>query len=320
MHILSGKDIQHLAIKHDFTQVIEQAALNAGSSNLQLPEREQIAAGNSTHLLMPVYEKAYFSTSLLSVTPGNSNTGSDTFQGMVSLNSSETGSPLCLLNGTAVQGLRMGALSGVGYQYLAPAGASVLGIVGAGVQGYYQGLLLAREKGIEKIILFDKDLWKAEQMVEKLKQETSVSDISAADEIEHLLMESNVVVTATSSEQPVLPNDKMLLNGKTYIATGSFKPNMTELPKALFPHLKKCVVDTRTALRESGDLIEPVINSRLHIDNVITLAEYISAKKPPELGRTRLFKAAGSALFDLYLAREIYRLARENRMGTVIDF
>ena len=320
MRILTTENIHHLSKTINFTGVIEKAALRAEEGESLTPERQQIAHEKNTHLLMPVYEKNYFSTSLLAVYPDNSQKNKETFQGMVSLNSGETGEPLCLLNGSAVRGLRMGGLSGCGIRHLAPADVSVLGIVGSGIQAYYHGVSILKEKTFDKILLFDPNLWKTEQMSEKLKQETKIADISVADDIMHLIMESNVIVTATNSSQPILPNDKPFLHGKTFIATGSFKPNMTELPKAIFPHIKKCIVDTRTALRESGDLIEPVINSRLHIDNVITLGQFIKEKEHIQLGKTRLFKTVGSALFDMYVALELYKAAEQKEIGTEIEF
>ncbi|MCF8232248.1 MAG: hypothetical protein K9J27_08670 [Bacteroidales bacterium] len=320
MRILSAKDIHRLAENVNFANVIEKAADKAEGNNFLMPERQQLAHKENTHLFMPVYGNKYFSTSLLSVFPGNSQKTKEAIQGVISLNDGETGEPVCLLNGPAVNGLRAGAVSACGIRHLAPSEAAVLGIVGAGSQGYYQGISILKEKTFNKVLLFDTDLWRAEQMVEKLKQETKVSDISVADDIMNLVTESHIVVTVTNSAKAVLPDDKVLLHGKTFIATGSFKPNMVELPKALFRHLKKCVVDSRTALRESGDLIEPIINSNLHIDNVITLGQLVETKEPVDMGQTRLLKTVGEAIHDLYIASELFNMAIKNDMGHEINF
>ena len=318
MRILSSKDIIHLAKKTILHKAIAVAVQKAEEK--ELPERLQLAHEDRTHLIMPAYALAYFSTSLLSVFPGNSRNKIESIQGMVSLNDGETGEPICLLNGRALNGIRSGAVSAFGIAHLAPEESSVLGIVGSGIQGYYQGISILNEHKFDKVLLFDSDLWKAEQMAEKLKQETKVADITVADDTESLVAESDVIVTATNSGEPVLPDDKALLHGKTYIATGSFKPNMTELPKALFFHLNECIVDTKTALKESGDLIEPVINNNLHIDNILTLGQYVNRSKQVNHGKTRLLKTVGLAIHDLHIAHELFELAQKQDAGTIVDF
>jgi len=320
MLLLSAKDILKTSRKINLVDIIEEAAVAESRRDLQAPERQQIAYGSNTHLIMPAYGDEYFLTGLLSIHPGNSKKGAETIQGTTSLNSAETGEPLCLLHGPSLNGLRTGATSLTGVKHLVPSGSKVLGIVGLGFQGYYQGISILNEHKFEKVLLFDTDLWKAEQMVEKFKQESKIANISVADDVESLMAECDIIVTATNSGQPVLPDDKPLLHGKTFIATGSFKPNMAELPKSLFEHLNKCIIDTKTALRESGDLIEPVINSRFHIDNVVTLGEYLENKDRYNLGKTRLFKTVGSAVYDYYIAKSLYEKAIEENTGQTVKF
>ena len=320
MITLNSNDILNTSRKINLVDIIEEAAVAESRRVLQASERQQIANGDNTQLIMPAYGDEYFLTSLLSIHPGNSKKGAETIQGTASLNSAETGEPVCLLHGPSLNGLRTGATSSAGVKHLAPAETKVLGIVGLGFQGYYQGISILKEHKFEEVLLFDTDLWKAEQMVEKFKQETKVANIAVADNIETLVAESDIIVTATNASRPVLPDDKPLLHGKTFFATGSFKPNMAELPKSLFEHLNKCIVDTKTALRESGDLIEPVINSRLHIDNVVTLGEYLENKNRYNLGKTRLFKTVGSAVYDYYIAKSLYEKAIEENTGQTVEF
>jgi ornithine cyclodeaminase/alanine dehydrogenase-like protein (mu-crystallin family) len=75
---------------------------------------------------------------------------------------------------------------------------------------------------------------------------------------EELLSKTNIVIAATTSQVPVLPDDASLLKGKHFISIGSYKPSMQELPDAVYKLAGKLVVDSESARHETGDIINPV--------------------------------------------------------------
>ncbi|MEA3505684.1 MAG: ornithine cyclodeaminase family protein [Bacteroidota bacterium] len=317
MLILCKENIKKIAEENlsEITDAVEQAVIRAEKNDFLMPERMHISQGDNTHLVMPVYSNKRFSTKLVSVFPGNAKNNIPVINGMMSLNSSETGEPLALLNGASVTGYRTGAVGAVGVRHLADENVVSLGIVGAGVQGYHQILAASKEREFKRILIFDIDSAKADDLKQKLKFVLHDFVIDVLDDIDVFTKQCDVIITATTSKTPVLPANKTLLFGKTIISIGSFKPDMKEIPNEIFKNIDKCFVDTKTALSESGDMIEPIVNSIFHIDNIFTLGSYILNKESVKLKNTRFFKSVGMALFDLYVADKIYEIAIRDNIG-----
>ena len=82
--------------------------------------------------------------------------------------------------------------------------------------------------------------------------------VNAASSSVDLVKNSDLIIATTTSNTPVIDNDKDLLKGKIFIGVGSYKPGMREFPDALFYNVNQIFVDTPMALKESGDLQIPI--------------------------------------------------------------
>ncbi|MCG4722905.1 hypothetical protein L0M81_13290, partial [Alistipes putredinis] len=74
---------------------------------------------------------------------------------------------------------------------------------------------------------------KAVNLKNELEKELKNINIHIVETSRELVQKSEVIVTATTSYQPVIEEDKELLRGKHIIAIGSYKPDMRELPDTL---------------------------------------------------------------------------------------
>lgn len=142
-----------------------------------------------------------------------------------------------------------------------------------------------------------------------------VEIILASDVVE--LTNSEIIITATPSTIPVLPDDKELLKGKHIIAIGSYKYEMRELPPALYQVLDDVYIDTELAAEESGDLIVPVEEGWMTKEDYKIFGkvydELVKADKSQV--KTTLYKSVGMALFDLLVAEAIYKSALDKKIG-----
>ena len=82
--------------------------------------------------------------------------------------------------------------------------------------------------------------------------------ITPGDDVGELLARTDVVIAATTSAEPVLPDDPALLAGKHFISVGSYRPAMQELPDAVYRLAGHLVLDSDFARHEVGDAINPV--------------------------------------------------------------
>jgi ornithine cyclodeaminase len=131
--------------------------------------------------------------------------------------------------------------------------------------------------------------------------------------------QTDLVITATPSITPVIPDNEKLIQGKTFVGFGSYKPEMREFPESLFRNLKCLFVDTDHAINESGDLIDPLNNEWISKEQVITAGKLVSGEEKADLSETLLFKSVGMALFDLVVSDYIYRKAKEQGIGTEVE-
>jgi|AntRauTorckE6833_2_1112554.scaffolds.fasta_scaffold04883_7 ornithine cyclodeaminase/alanine dehydrogenase-like protein (mu-crystallin family) len=234
MRILNKKTIEDLTEAHAVTDIAEQAIKGQPRKTYVVPDRQYTTHGDITYLYSPVFGPEMGGLKTIAVRKGGRSAANHTISGTMQLFDTNTHQLLALLDGATLTGITTGAAGAVGVRHLAPTGAKRLGMVGAGVQGFYQAIAADAERAFQQIMVFDRDMWKTEQAVEKIKQHTYCKNVIPASTIEELLTDSEVIITATNSSVPVLPEDKPILYGKTYIATGSCSPGMRELPITLF--------------------------------------------------------------------------------------
>ena len=319
MIVLNKEDIEILVVFDELMDKIEEAYDVFYKNEYFMPPRPTVEYKNKTLLYMPCFTQNIFGTKILTVFPENRNIGEPAIDGLMLLNDYETGKPLVIMDGKTITSLRTGAVGGVGVRHLSKENASSVGIIGAGIQGYYQTLYACATRKIKNVLVynaFNKDLT---PFVNKLKNglnDDSIS-ISVNNSMEDFLSKSDIVITATTSNTPVLPNDASLLKGKCFIGIGSYKPSMREYPDAIFSLLEKVYVDLPFACEESGDLSVPIENSILDESKVKTFSDFLALKEKAE-GDTTFFKSVGMGLFDLIISEAIYKKAIEKNIGQVL--
>lgn len=319
MLAISEQDITSAASVDELTDAMEFAFRAYASGEFLMPDRMHVHSGENTLLLMPCFMEHSFSTKLVSVFPGNTSTNQPVIQGVVILNDGKTGKPLALLNGPKLTATRTAAVGSLGIRYLADKKADTLGIIGVGVQGMHQAIFACRQRPFKKLTIFARRSHSLSGFEQEMGEQFPHIKINKAKSVEELLDNSRVVITATSSHTPVMPDDKGLLKGKCFIGIGSFKPDMREFPRALYQLVDKIYTDTEFANKESGDLAEPLRQGWISESQVTTLSDLISGKKVLESNPTKCFKSVGMALFDLVAAELIYKKAKEKNLGTVVN-
>ncbi len=320
MIYLTEKDILEAISFDDLLDTIEASMYIYENKEYHMPQRLHIDHEEGTLLLMPCFIKDYYGTKLVSLFPHNPEKNIPVLTGIMVLNDAQTGQPLALLNGPALTALRTAAVGSVSIRHLTPEDTESLGIVGAGVQAFYQVWVACSARKLKDIYVFDLYPEKTTELVEKLSKVILDVKLHAASSIEDLLEKSQVVITATTSFEPVLPDKEELLADKHFIGIGSYKPTVREFPQALYNLLKTVFIDTDTALEESGDLIVPLKNNWIRPEQVITLGRFlIEGKSSDELkNETTFFKSVGMALFDVCASKLIYKNAIQKGLGQQI--
>lgn len=232
---------------------------------------------------------------------------------VVSLFSLQDGSLIAVLEADRLGQVRTGAASGVAARYLARDGAATLGLIGTGRQAETQ---LAAIRGalpaIERAVVWSRS-------PERLSAFCSANGAEPAESAQEAAA-CDVVVTATSSRDPVVRGD-WLREGALVCAVGANRPHARELDNAALERASfVCCDSVEDARLESADLIEPVATGVLDWLEVHELHEVVAGETT---GRQRdadlvLFKSNGIAPWDVAIAAEAVRLARERGVGRVL--
>lgn len=250
-------------------------------------------------LLMPATDGELAITKLVTVHPGNDARGLPSIQAEVLVLEARTGRRLLLLEGAAVTARRTAALSLLAAQRLAPVPAGPLLVVGAGVQARAHLEALAAGLGVrEAYIAARTPAHAAALAAHARRQGLTAQDVATPEEV---LDRAPLIVTATTSRAPVLPD--RVREDVLVIAVGAYQPTMAELPPALVRRARLYVDTLEGAQAEAGDLIQAGVDWA----QVTPLEQALDGPRP-ERGPV-IFKSVGHALWDLAAAR----LARQQR-------
>ena len=315
MIILSKAEIEALADPNEMMDTIEEAYRIFGANEFYMPPRPVVEHENKTLMYMPCYTKEIIGTKILSIFPENSKLGLPSIDGVVLLNDHTTGAPIAVMDGQAVTAWRTGAVGGVGIRLLSRKDCHTVGIVGAGVQGFYQAVYACAAREIHTVYVFNHSSRDLTDYLERLRKAIADPKVEVVQckTVEELVKASDIICTATPSEKPVLPNDKELLSGKCIIAIGSYTPQMREIPDVIWDLVDHVYIELPYACEESGDLSQPIDEGRLTTDKTVLMDQFLSSGADEEeiTKKTTYFKSVGMGLFDVCIAQKLLEKAKE---------
>ncbi|MHB8574287.1 MAG: ornithine cyclodeaminase family protein [Dehalococcoidia bacterium] len=276
----------------------------SGESVRVLASMPGALAGNSGATASAGQEPEALGAKLVSVFPANPARGLESHHGLVLLFDPETGRPQAVMDGTFITTARTAAVSAVSVDLLARPDASVLAVIGAGVQARAHLWALAGVRPFREARVASRDPAHARALAESTAPHLPFPVIAVADAAA-AVRGADVVVTATSAATPVVQRH-WLKPGVHVVAVGSSTSDARELDSETVRDAL-LVVDSRTgALAESGDILTPLragIIDEAHIH--AELGELLAGLRP---GRTSadqitLYKSLGLAVQDLAAAR-----------------
>jgi ornithine cyclodeaminase/alanine dehydrogenase-like protein (mu-crystallin family) len=291
--ILDEDDVRRLLSIRDLVPAVEGALADLSAGRAVQPLRTVVPVADHEGFLgvMPAYAGA-LGAKLVTFFPDNRDV--PTHHAIVVLFRPETGEPLVIMDGRLLTEMRTGAVSAAATKALARADASVLAILGSGVQArsHLEALRLVRNFREVRV-------WSPRRAKEFAEEFV----VQAADSAEGAVRGADVVVVATTSKTPVL-HGEWLSPGAHVNAVGASRPDWRELDDDVLSRARIFVESREAASRESGDVI-----AAGRIDGEI--GEVFAGKAP---GRTSaqeitLFKSVGVAVEDLAAADLVYRAA-----------
>jgi ornithine cyclodeaminase len=318
--VLNQQEVEQLLDMEGCIEAMAEALASLARGEVHVPLRAVVRpAGEDTFIgLMPAHRGGgapLYSLKTVCVFPDNPKRGLDAHQGTVTLFDGETGETRAVMNASAITAIRTAAVSAVATRLLAREDASVLGILGAGVQArsHLEALRLVRD--FDRVRIFSPTAAHAEALAAE-------ADAEAVGSAEEAVRGADVVVTATSSLDPVLRRE-WLEPGAHVNAVGGRPPAMRELDVATVADSAFYVDRRESAENEAFDYRDALESGAIGPDHIRgEIGEVLIGAAP---GRTSpeeltVFRSLGLAVEDLAAAEYVLRRARESGVGVEVPF
>ena len=312
MQIIGGADI-HRAL--DFPSLIDALrAMFQGGCEVPARHHHRVAAATAedipgaegtpgTLLVMPAWQVGRaLGIKIVTVFPDNTRRSLPAVHGSYLLLDAATGLPRALLDGTALTLRRTAAASALAADFLARPDSAVHLMVGTGALAPHLVAAHAAVRPIRQTRIWGRDPGKAAALAARLV-EAGIAAAPAA-ELEEAVATSDIVSCATLAREPLI-SGAWLRPGTHLDLVGGFTPEMREADDAAIARAR-VYVDTDAALREAGDIVQPLGSGHLAREQIVgdlfglTRGTCSGRRDPAEI---TLFKSVGTALEDLAAAQ-----------------
>jgi ornithine cyclodeaminase/alanine dehydrogenase-like protein (mu-crystallin family) len=316
--VLSHDDVRRLLPMDECIELMGNVLADFARGNLWQPLRSVMRPPDQSSLmgLMPAHRsepQAAYGLKAICVFPENPARGLDAHQGGVLLFDGATGELRALLDGSAVTRVRTAAVSAVATRALAREDAKELAIIGAGVQARSHLEALPHVREFEHVRIWSRTPERAQAAAAE-----SSLPIDVAESAEAAVRGADVVVTATSSREPVVEHD-WLAPGAHVNAVGSSIPTTRELDTETMSSAALFCDARESLVNEAGDyLLSGLAPERIRAE----LGEVLVGTAEGRLTADELtvFKSLGLAVEDLAAAEHVYERARAEGVGSAVPF
>lgn len=315
--VLNHAEVEQLLGMNDCLDVMAAALEALAREQAYQPLRPVVRAPDVPGFmgLMPAYsQRDGWGLKVVNIYPDNPKRGLDAHQGAVLLFDGETGETKAVMNASAITAIRTAAVSGVATRLLARDDASVLAILGAGVQARSHLQAMNCAMRAERTYLWSRDFERAQAVA------VDFDGVTPVESCEEAVREADVVCTTTSAREPILQRG-WLKPGAHVNAVGANIPTARELDTQTMAEASVFVDRRESTENESGDYLLARADGA-GVEIAAELGEVIAGKHPGRTSNDELtvFKSLGLAVEDLAAAQYLYDRAQQQGAGTWVAF
>lgn len=253
------------------------------------------APGGSFHAKVALYDdgRPVFVAKVNGNFPGNpAANGLPTIQGVLVLFDATNGRPLAIMDSGSITALRTAAASAVAADHLSPSDASILAIIGCGLQGQAHVDAIRAIRPIQQIRLYDVNPTRAQALAARHPNAKVTPSIREATHGAH------IIATCTPATDFILDLDD-ITPGTFIAAVGTDNPHKREIHPRLMA-AARVVVDDLDQCARAGDLHHAIAAGAMGESAVhAPLASVVADSKPmPAESMPIVFDSTGIALED----------------------
>ena len=271
-------------------------------------------SADATLLLMPAWTRgasSHLGIKVVTVFPDNGKRALPSIYGQYLLLDGTTGQTVALLDGTMLTKRRTACASGLASRYLSRPESRRLLMIGTGALAPELIRVHGKVRPIDEVAIWGRRPERAESLAKELSDSLPQAlgrsiAIRAVTDRKQAVGQADIISCATLSKTPLVEGD-WLGEGQHVDLVGAYTPGMRESDDKAICRAR-LYVDTRAgAMKEGGDVVQPLANGTIDEDDVIgDLYELSrgeqSGRLPGDATSITLFKSVGAALEDLAAA------------------
>ncbi|MCY4199071.1 MAG: ornithine cyclodeaminase family protein [Gammaproteobacteria bacterium] len=279
-----------------------QTAISLGEIDLPLRSIQPVGQGAGFFGVMPgeVGSSALFGAKLFSHYPGNPSKGIAAIQGYVMLFDGASGTPKALVDAASITAIRTAAASGAATRRLARENASVLALLGYGVQAESHLEAMCSVRDICEVRVWGPSFDKAHAFAARYEAGLVRPVRTAADAVRG----AHIVCAVSNASEPLIVV-RDVSAGMHLNMVGAHTPHDREVDGETVGKARVYTEITKFALAEAGDLIRAIEEGAFSEERIVGEIGEVFAGTAP--GRTSedevtLYENLGNAAQDLAAA------------------
>ncbi|MDQ3735132.1 MAG: ornithine cyclodeaminase family protein [Actinomycetota bacterium] len=323
MLLLSRAEVVQLLDVDALIDALAEAMADLSAGRASMPGRTAafVQDRDGALMAMPGYvpSQGALVTKLVSLFPHNAGTGIPTHQAVIVAFDPQTGSPEVLMDGTEITAARTGACSALSVRLLARPEASVMALLGTGVQARSHARAVTHVRPIQKIRVAGRNPDRTAALAAELKHELAI-EVRAVGTYEQAMDGADIVCAVTHPAEPVVRRG--WLSPGTHVTSVGYNPAGREVDDETVAAALVCVESRKAILSPlpsgSLDLIEPIRNGTITADHIhAELGELVAGTKQGRNSAEQLtlYKSVGVAVQDATAATLVLAAARERGVG-----
>jgi ornithine cyclodeaminase len=316
IEIIDGKTVRECLSMERCIALMVETQIALYQQKALAPQRLKIGLfeGDDELLVMPavLQEPAVAGIKTLTLCPDNPKASEPSLarpaiQGLMTLFDSSTGSPIALVDAASITAIRTAAASGAATQVLAKEDASILCLLGTGVQAETHLKAMLAVRPITQVRVWGRSGNKAESFAQRM-QSAMMIPIEAKDNISNAVKGADIICALTGSQEPIVQGE-WIKSGAHLNLVGSHSPNAREVDTCTIQHARLFVEVKSAALKEAGDILIPLQAKEIRESHILGEIALVHLDEVP--GRVcdediTVYKSLGNAAQDLAAAYAVY--------------
>ena len=316
---LTSEETRGLATMREYVDAVRSGYREVGTGSPAKP-RQSLPSGDPPGFL----------TSYLSILPETGAMGGYTYAAgfgaedahfFLPLFDAESGAPIALIDGAAMNPYKTGAAGGVAADALARPDSAVAAIIGSGAQAKGQLRALAAVRDLETVNVFSPTKEHRESFAATMNDELDAA-VGAVSSSDAAVEGADIVVTATNATEPVFDGD-VLEPGTHVTAMGQYDIGKRELDTETVANAKYVPDLRERAFSDSGEFLQAREEGAIDDDHVhAELGEVVAGEASGRENREEItvFDSGGTGVETVAAAYMLYEKASDEGLGRTIPF